>query len=124
MKKIAFISKRKVLIQSLCDAIKSNSRLNFETYSLYNIEQSLVDVEVLGVDVIVIDVSEDKKNDSLSLCDKLRTVLPDCKLLLLISLDDKEAKDFAVSAVKDGSADDFVFYDTSLEYLFAKLAAF
>ena len=30
----------------------------------------------------------------------------------------------AIGTIKSSAADDFVFYDTSLEYLFAKLAAF
>jgi len=29
----------------------------------------------------------------------------------------------AIDAIKNKTADDFVFYDTSLDYLFAKLAA-
>ena len=30
----------------------------------------------------------------------------------------------AIDAIKSRAADDFVFYDTSLEYLFAKLETF
>lgn len=127
MKKIGFITTNKVLAQSLAAAVKSNPKLGFDPFLLLNPHQASLDAEVLEIDVAVIDVidgASKKAEPILSFCEKLRVTLPACRLLLLVSQDDKSGQKMAIDAMKSKVADDFVFYDTSLEYLFAKLAAF
>ena len=127
MVKIGFISTNKVLAQSLLAAIDARSELGFELFVLLNPSQAILDIEVLKINTAVIDILDGtiiETETALSFCKKLRKANPDCRLLLLLSQDDKIGKKMVINAIRNCIADDFVFYDTSLEYLFAKLSAF
>lgn len=126
MKNIGFITTSKVLAQSLAAAVKCNPELGFEPFLLLDPRQASLDAELLKIDAAVVDVTDGASSETeatLSFCKRLRASLPDCRLLLLVSQDDMTGRETAIRAVKEKLADDFVFYDTSLEYLFAKLAA-
>ena len=127
MKKIGFISSNKVLVQSLFEAIKSRPELKFETFQLFKLNQVVIDAQVLEIDVAIIDIIDGTSSETASLlvsCRQMRSAVPDCHILFLLSQEDQEGKNVAISAVKEGMVDDFVFYDTSLQYLFAKMSAF
>ncbi|HZK44593.1 MAG TPA: hypothetical protein VFC73_09970 [Syntrophomonadaceae bacterium] len=127
MKKVALITTNKILAQSLAVAIKAMPDLGFEPFLLLNSNQALLDAEILEIDVALIDVMDkgtEQKETLLSFCAALHKRLPVCHLLLLVSQDDLVRREIATEAKKNGIVDDFVFYDASLKYLFAKLAAF
>lgn len=127
MKRIGFITTNKVLAQSLAASMNNNPELGFEPFLLLNPHQTSLDAEVLKIDVAVIDMIDNAKKETgtiLSLCKKLRDAVPTCCLLLFVSQDDRNGRKMAINAMKSKVADDFVFYDTSLDYLFAKLSAF
>jgi len=127
VKKIGFITKNKVLAQSLALLIKSNLDLPFEPYVLLSIEQAAVDAEIFGIDVAVIEMIEEASVESgviLSLCKQLRTMDPGCQILLLVPQDSKNNREIAMKAVNTNIVDDYVFLDASLDYLLAKLLAF
>lgn len=127
MKKIGFITTNKVLAQSLAAAVRNSPALEFEPFLLLNPGQASLDAEVLKIDIAVVDVMDGASKEietAGSLCEKLRGAVPGCRLLLLVSQDDRTGRKMAIRAMKSKTADDFVFYDTTLEYLFAKLAAF
>ncbi len=94
---------------------------------LLNPYQAALDAELIKIDIAVVDVIDVPSKESetaLFLCKKLRQTLPDCRLLLLVSQNKKKGRKMAIDAIKSRAADDFVFYDSSLEYLFAKLEIF
>ena len=125
MNKIGFITTNKVLAQSLSSAIKARHDLGFESYLLLNPNQAVLDAEVLKIDIALVDVLNNADCDAiLSLCKALRQNVPACRVFILISQEDKSGKSMAIKAVQGKIADDFVFSDASLEYLFAKLSAF
>lgn len=126
MKKIGFITANKVLAQSLATAIGTRPELQFQLYPLLSPRQATLDAEVLNIDAALIDVTDSaarRKADLDALCLELRQVLPACRLLLLVPQEDPDSRALAMTAVQQQHADDFVFYDASLDYLFAKLAA-
>ena len=126
MTNIGFITPNKVLAQSISSAITARPDLGFQSYALLDPHQAALDVEVLQIDVAVVDVMEGgpaQTQATLAFCKRLRRAAPACRVLLLLSQDDQAGKEMAVGAVRDGIAADFAFYDTSLEYLFAKLSA-
>ena len=126
MKKIGFITKNKVLAQSLESLIKSNRNLPLEPYVMLNLEQAAIDAEVFEIDVAVIEMVEEATVESgivISLCNELRKTCPDCQILLLVPQDIKRSRDEAMKAVNTRAVDDYVFQDTSLDYLLAKLLA-
>jgi len=120
MKKIGLITKNKILAESLSAAMKSTPALEFKPFLLLNSQQALLDAEVFEIDIALIDIA----SFSLSFCQGLHKNLPNCHLLLLVSQDDREIRKMATEAKKKKVVDDFVFYDASLKYLFAKLTAF
>ena len=117
MKKIGFITRNRVLAQSLASLIKDNLDLPFEPFVLQSYEQAAMDVGILKIDVAIIEMT----TDVLPLCTGLRQTNPDCRIMLLVSQDNKEHCDFAMKAVNTKAVDDYVFLDTSLDYLLAKL---
>lgn len=127
MKKIAFITTNKILAQSLDAAISAMSNLKFEFFMLLDPNQALIDAEIFEIDIALIDVMDrgtKEKQTLLPFCELLHEKLPACKILLLVSQDDPTNRKIASRAKKDKIVDDFVFYDASLKYLFAKLSAF
>ena len=127
MTKIGFVTTNKVLAQSLSAAVSVRPDLKFESFQLLNPAQVLLDAQVLGIDAAVIDVFAWPLKEASGIadfCGRIHQLLPDCRILLLLSQDDDEGRAAAVNAVRGNDADDFVFYDTSLEYLFAKLSVF
>jgi len=126
MKKVGFVTTNKVLAQSLATIIKNYHELQVEPFMLLNPHQASLDAEVLKIDVAVVDINAgapDKCSALWSLCEALRQTLPDCQILLFVPQDDKEGLDTAMKAIMMKAADDFVFYDSSLDYLFTKLVA-
>jgi len=127
MKRIGFIAKNKVLAQSLASLIKNNQNLPFEPYVFKNYKQAAIDAEIFKIDVAVIEMIEEVSAETgvfISLCNELRNTSPDCRILLLVPQDEKYNRDTAMEAVNKKIADDYVFLDTSLDYLLAKLLAF
>ena len=131
MKKVALITTNKILAQSLDSAMKSMPNLDFQLTLLLDSHQALLDAEVLEIDVALIDVGliDIMDNDikeretSLTFCEKLHASLPNCHLLLIVSQEDKANRIMATEAKRKKIIDDYVFYDASLKYLFAKVAA-
>lgn len=126
MKRIGFITTNKVLAQGLAVAAASKPELGFEVFLLLYPRQAALDAEVLEIEVAVVDVLDGASSESeaiLTLCRELRRTAGRCRVLLLVSQADKAGRMMVFNAMKSKLADDFVFYDTSLEYLFAKLDA-
>ena len=126
MKKIGLITTNKVFAQSLASTIKSMPELGFEPELLLNPHQAMLDAELLGIDIVLSDMSVGvgKTSEEL-LCffDNMCEKLPNCRKLLLVSPDDEAARKMVVEARDRGRIDDYVFNNASLEYLFAKLSA-
>lgn len=126
MKRIGVVTTQKVFAQSLINTISERPELDFNAFQIPDYTQAVLDVEVLGIDVAVIDLTggaKRQRESALALCRQLRRATPACKLLLLVSQQDEGGAKAAIEAKRKGQADDFVFYDASLEYLYAKLAA-
>jgi len=107
--------------------MKAMPDLEFEFFLLLNSHQALLDAEIFEIDVALIDVGNrdtQEKQKPLLFCEGLHQSLPNCHILLLVSQDDKVNRIMAAEAKQKKIIEDFVFYDASLTYLFAKLAAF
>ena len=125
MKNVALITGNKVLSQGLEAALRARGDLEMQLLPPLGYRKAQVGVEAYGAQVAVIDAIErSDESEVLALCRSLRSTAAGCKILLLVSADTLQARDFAVRAKQQGLADDFVFYDSSLTYLFAKLSAF
>lgn len=127
MKKIGLITNNKILAESLDVTVKSMLHLSFDFFLFLNPKQAILDAEIFKIDVALIDVIDRKdknQDETLFFCKSLNDKLPDCQILLLISQDDLESRKMVTKLKRNDIIDDFVFYDSSLKYLLAKLSAY
>ena len=123
MKKIGLISTNRLLAQSLHAALDSLVDLELELIPLQNLNQAVLDADVLQIDIAVVDILCCTKGDieqARALCQNLRSQLPECKIMILVSQENELGKRAAMNAKKRMLIDDFIFYDTSLDYLITK----
>ena len=124
MKKIAIITKNRILAESLATAIEVTPNFKSDFFLFLNYQQVLLDAEIFEIDVALIDLVGCRVKDKevlLSFWTKMHGKLPKCHLLLLVSQDDYSCREISSQAKRAGIIEEFVFYDASLKYLLAKL---
>ena len=120
MKTVLFISSNKVLGQGLSAAIQAKPELDFLWAAQLHYPQAVVGVDIFHADVVILDIVD----QAVGICQPLRQVEQDLKILLLVRPEQSAVCSRVIDAKNAGLIDDFVFYDSSLAYLLAKLAAF
>ena len=124
MKTVLFISSNKMLGQGLSAAIQSKPELDFRWAAQLNYPQAIVGVGVFHADVAILDiVDQTDMEQAVETCRLIRRDAQGAKILLLVRPEQAVVRKVAVDAKNAGLADDFVFYDSSLTYLLAKLEA-
>ena len=124
MKTLLFISSNKMLGQGLSAAIQSKSELGFLWAAQLNYPQAIVGVDIFHADVVILDVVDQVDVElAVEICRSIRQNEQNIKILLLFRPEQAVVRKVAVDTKNAGLADDFVFYDSSLTYLLAKLEA-
>lgn len=124
MKTVMFISTNKMLGQGLSAAIKSKPELDLMWMCQINYSQAKVGVDIFHADVVISDIADRIDiEQAVEVCRSLRKTERGAKILLLVRPDQSAVRKMAVDAKNSGLADDFVFYDSSLSYLIAKMEA-
>lgn len=126
MKTLLFISSNKMLGQSLSAAFQSKPELDFLWVAQLNYPQAIVGVDIFHADVVILDiVDQADMEQTVEICRSIRQDEQDkdIKILLLVRPEQAVVRKVAVDTKNAGLADDFVFYDSSLTYLLAKLDA-
>lgn len=124
MKTVLFVSSNKILGQGLSAAILSKPEFDFRWEAQLQYSQAIVGADVFHADVVLLDVADqvDMKR-ALEICQSLRQNSQTTKILLLVRPEQAAVRAQAVDAKNADQVDNFVFYDSSLSYLLAKLAA-
>ena len=124
MKTVLFISSNKMLGQGLSAAIQSRPKFDFRWTAQLNYPQASVGIAVFHADVVILDiVDQTEMEQAVKICQSLRQNQQSTKILLLVRPEQAVVRKVAVDTKNAGLADDFVFYDSSLTYLLAKLEA-
>ena len=124
MKTVLFISSNKMLGQGLSAAFQSKPELDFLWAAQLN-PQAVVGIDIFHADVVILDIADQADMEqAVEICQSIRRNEQDVKILLLVRPEQAVVRKIAVDTKNAGLADDFVFYDSSLTYLLAKLAAF
>ena len=124
MKTVLFISSNKVLGQGLSVAIRSKPEFNFRLEAQRNYLQAAACVDIFHADVVILDiVDQENLEQAVEICQTFRQDEQNVKILLLVRPEQAVVRKVAVNMKNAGLVDDFVFYDSSLTYLIAKLEA-
>lgn len=124
MKTVLFISSNKVLGQGLSVAIRAKRGFNFRWMARINYLQAAACVDIFHADVVILDIVDQENMDgAIEICQTFRQDEQNVKILLLVRLEQAAVRKVAVETKNNGLVDDFVFYDSSLTYLLAKLEA-
>jgi len=122
---IVLVMWRRAVAQGLAHRLRNspNLCLIFEpSHSL-----ALNAVRSRTADTVLVEVAESGErhgiSDCLAFCARLRSEAPQCKLLLMCPENDRCGVSRVVEAKRAGHIDDFLFYDSSIDYLAAKLLA-
>ena len=125
MKTVLFISSNKMLGQGLSVSFQSKPELDFLWAAQLNYSQAVVGIDIFHADVVILDIADQADMEqAVDICRSIRQNEQDIKILFLVRPEQAVVRKVAVEAKNVGLADDFVFYDSSLTYLLAKLAAF
>lgn len=125
MKTVLFISSNKMLGQGLSASFQSKPELDFLWAAQLNYSQAVVGIDIFHADVVILDIADQADMEqAVGICQPLRQVEQDLKILLLVRPEQSAVCSRVIDAKNAGLIDDFVFYDSSLAYLLAKLAAF
>lgn len=123
--RILLIMGRKVLSDALIAQAKNDGR--FELWATSDYAAAVNAAKSYGPGVIVVEVPESgswrSAEKCLSVCDAIKKQIPGCKQVLLCSEGDEDSCQAAIQAKRKNRIDDFLYYDTSVFYLFSKLAA-
>ena len=124
MRKIMLVMYRKFIAQSLVKSMKYDQRYQFITE--YDRGNAVAAAGSFEPDVALVEVPEGRSRraaEYVALCSGIRRASPRCKLILFCPETSQDSKDAAIAAAQSGEIDDFVFFDTSWDYLISKLEA-
>ena len=124
-KRVLLIMKRKMLSDALVDQAAGDSR--FELVAVQNYSTAALTAESCSPEIILVEIPESgcwkTAEKCLALCDAIHRQLPECKKVILCNADDTISYKASIRAKQENRIDDFVFYDSSVRYLFSKLEA-
>ncbi|MGI6168725.1 MAG: hypothetical protein ACOYI4_03275 [Christensenellales bacterium] len=122
-KMILLIMSRKILSDALIAQTQDDMR--FELCADQNYDAAVGTAISYKPEVVVVEVPESGNWRSaercLGICDAIRKQVAGCKQVLLCCESDVDSCRAAIQAKQENRIDDFLFYDTSVNYLLCKL---
>ncbi len=122
-KKVLLIMNRKILSDALIEQAKGAP--HFDLRADRSHASAVLTAAAYGPEIVVMEVPESgpwkSAEKCISICDAIREQVPGCKQVLLCPENDADACRAAIRAKRNNRIDDFLYYDTSLHYLFSKL---
>jgi len=116
---------RKSIAQGLVHRLRDDPNLHLIFEPSHSLAQNAA--RSRNADAALIEVAESGEengiSDCLALCARLREEAPQCKLLLMCPERNRDDVSRAVEAKRLSRIDDFVFYDSSIDYVVSKLLA-
>ena len=124
-KKVLLVMKRKMLSNALIKQASADSR--FELMEARDYATATLTAESCLPEIAVVEIPESglwkSAEKCLAVCDSIRNQCPNCKQVILCNEDDVDSYSAAIQAKQENRIDDFLFYDSSVHYLFSKLEA-
>ena len=124
-KRVFLVMNRKMLSDALVEQAASDAR--FELLAARNYVTAALTAESYSPEITVVEIPESgpwkSAEKCLGICDAIQRQFPKCKQVILCNEDDTDSYHAAIKAKQANRIDDFLFYDSSVHYLFSKLEA-
>jgi len=124
LRTVLLVMYRKIVAQSWLLLLKNDGRVC--SYAEYSYENAVLTAEACGAQTVVVEIPESgpvSTKSCIDICRSLKKKDSKTKVLLLCCENSVEAKNAAISAQRNKIIDDFLFFDTSWDYLMSKLEA-
>ena len=115
---------RRVIADLLIKSIEKKEGV--EAFGLYDYKNAAITAASRKPDVALVEIPEKNGTpalDTLEICEGIKTNSPGCKIVLLCPENDKESVNVCEEAKKQGKVEDYLFYDSGVDYLVSKLKA-
>ena len=122
MTKVLLIMYRQLMSDAMMSALSGNPNFKFFLDKSYKNAEAAA--RTYMPDIALMEIPESKAyhpEDYLIICDGVKSVRPDCKLMLMCPENSSESRQAAVEAMRSGRIDDFIYYNVSMDYLESKL---
>ena len=124
-KRVMLVMKRKLLSDALIHQAAGSPR--FELVAARDYATAALTAESYLPEIVLMEIPESGSGKTaekcLAICDAIRRQLPNCKQVILCNEDDADSYHAVIQAKRENKIDDFLFYDSSVHYLFSKLDA-
>ena len=123
MKTILLVMFRRILAQSILDSIQIN-KPDFVMRTEYDYPKAVEAAVRQKPDVVLLEIKEGAPphgEDPYEICTGIRKALPKCAIMLMCPESSVRDRRRTMAAMQAGDIDDYVFYDTSMDYFIAKL---
>lgn len=124
MKRILLLMYRKLLADGLIHDLQQTMQYQIMSESRY--QNAEIAADTWNPDVTILEIPESRETDCaklLFLCDRMKQQHSQNRILVLCPEKVPEICEQVIQAFRQERIDDFVFYDTSMQYLMAKLRA-
>jgi len=115
---------RRVIADLLIKSLERNEEV--EAFGIYDYKNAVHAAMSRRPNIALVEIPEKHgtpAQDTLEICVAIKKELCECKIVLLCPEQDKESINACVEAKKQGKVEDFLFYDSGVEYLVSKLEA-
>ena len=95
-----------------------------KTISIYEFKRAKNAALVYNPAVALIEIPErhgEPALEALAVCEDIKEASPGCKVMLMCPEIDEKSVESCIEAKKDNKIEDFLFYDSSIDYLVSKL---
>ena len=113
---------RKVIANLLVEAVEKRS--NMTVFAEYNYKNVRAAAMTLKPDIALAEIPQCRGTpalDTLDICAEIKSESPGCKIMLLCPENSEESISVCVKAKQKAQIEDFLFYDSSTNYLVSKL---
>ena len=121
-KTVMLVLCRRVIADLLVKAV--SNRAGLDAFGLYDYNNAGTTALARKPNLALVEIPERYGTpalDTLDVCDEIKKASPECKIVLLCPEQDKESVNVCIDVKKRGEIADFLFYDSSVEYLASKL---
>ena len=115
---------RRVIADLLIKSIERNG--DVDAFGIYDYKNAVNAAASRKPDIALIEIPEKQgtpAHDVLVIGEGIKSASPSCKIVLLCPEQDKESVSACVEAKKQGRIEDFLFFDSGVDYLVSKLEA-